>query len=272
MLLSSRNSIRSGRRRCTDRRPSARFRGRSRVAMCGICGILHFDHARDVDPTTLEAMNQRMVHRGPDDAGIYLSRNVGLGVRRLSIIDLASGHQPVCNEDASIWLVFNGEIYNHAELRHQLVACGHRYRSQTDTETIVHLYEDYGRECVRYLRGMFSFALWDRPRRRLFAARDRIGIKPFYYWSDRETFLFASEIKSLLRYPTARPELNRNALPEYLAFGYLSAVDTLFRGIQKLLPGHTLEINESGAMKIEPYWDLIPSNVGRVFSKRYYVE
>jgi asparagine synthase (glutamine-hydrolysing) len=240
--------------------------------MCGICGIFHFDRARDVDPTTLETMNQRMVHRGPDDAGIYLSHNVGLAVRRLSIIDLASGHQPVCNEDGSIWMVFNGEIYNHAELRRQLAARGHRYRSQTDTETIVHLYEEYGRECARYLRGMFAFALWDRPRRVLFAARDRIGIKPFYYWRDRETFLFASEIKSLLGYPAVCPELNRDALPEYLAFGYLSGGGTLFRGIQKILPGHTLEIDESGAMGIEPYWDLNPSNGGRVFPKSYYVE
>jgi asparagine synthase (glutamine-hydrolysing) len=240
--------------------------------MCGICGVLHFDRSRDVDPTTLEAMSQRMAHRGPDDAGIYLSQNVGLAARRLSIIDLASGHQPVCNEDASIWLVFNGEIYNHAELRCQLVARGHRFRSQTDTETIVHLYEEYGPECVRYLRGMFAFALWDRSRRRVFAARDRIGIKPFYYWSDRETFLFASEIKSLLRYPQVRPELNRNALPEYLAFGYLSGEETLFWGIQKLLPGHTLEINESGATQIVPYWDLTRSDGGRVFPKRHYVE
>jgi len=240
--------------------------------MCGICGVLHFDRARDVDPTALEAMNQRMVHRGPDDAGIYLSHNVGLAVRRLSIIDLASGHQPVCNEDGSIWMVFNGEIYNHTELRCQLVARGHRYRSHTDTETIVHLYEEYGRDCVRQLRGMFAFALWDRPRRRLFAARDRIGIKPFYYWKDDETFLFASEIKSLLKYPAVRPELNREALPEYLAFWYLSGEETLFRGIQKLLPGHTLEVIESGATKIDPYWDVTPSNGGRVFPKRYCVE
>jgi asparagine synthase (glutamine-hydrolysing) len=240
--------------------------------MCGICGVFHFDRARDVDPTTLEAMNQRMVHRGPDDAGIYLSRNVGLAVRRLSIIDLAAGHQPVCNEDASIWLAFNGEIYNHGELRRQLVARGHRYRSQTDTETIVHLYEEYGGDCVRYLRGMFAFALWDRPRRHLFAARDRIGLKPFYYSKDDETLLFASEIKSLLGHAAVRPELNRDALPEYLAFGYISGEETLFRGIQKLLPGHTLAIDESGTMEIEPYWDLNPSNGGRVFPKSYYVE
>jgi asparagine synthase (glutamine-hydrolysing) len=240
--------------------------------VCGICGVFHIDPQRRVERAALEAMNQRIVHRGPDDAGFYVCENVGLAMRRLSIIDLRTGHQPVSNEDGTIWLVYNGEIYNHAELRARLEASGHRYRSRSDTETIVHLYEEYGRECVRYLRGMFAFALWDGRRRRLFAARDRIGIKPFYYRYTGETFLFGSEMKALLGYPGLQAELNQAALPEYLAFGYLTGEETLFRGIRKLLPGHTLELDESGQITIEPYWDLPPSAHVESEPESYYIE
>ncbi len=217
-------------------------------------------------------MNRQILHRGPDDAGFYISGNVGLAMRRLSIIDLQTGHQPVSNEDGTNWIVFNGEIYNHSELRSGLEARGHRYRSRSDTETIVHLYEEYGRECVCHLRGMFAFVLWDERRRRIFAARDRIGIKPFYYLQDAGVFLFASEIKSLLAHPHVRAELNRAGLPEYLAFGYLSGEETLFAGIRKLLPGHVLELDEAGAVKIEPYWDLPSSEGSAARPEKYYVE
>lgn len=240
--------------------------------MCGICGVINFERQEWVGRPTLEAMNQQLVHRGPDDAGFYVCENVGLAVRRLSIIDLQTGQQPVSNEDGTVWLVYNGEIYNHAELRAKLQARGHRYRSRSDTETIVHLYEEYGRDCVHHLRGMFAFAIWDRRRRRLFATRDRLGIKPFYYRRAPHRFLFASEIKALLVDPGMRPGLNRSALPEYLAFGYLAGAETLFNGIHKLPPGHTLEVDEAGKLTIEPYWDLpIPSST-ESRPKSYYVE
>ena len=162
-------------------------------------------------------------HRGPDDEGVYLNGPVGLGMRRLSIIDLATGDQPLSNEDGSIWIVFNGEIYNHLALRERLIAAGHRFRTQCDTETIVHLYEEHGHDCVHHLRGMFAFAIWDNRKRILFLARDRLGIKPLYYRRSPNLFLFGSEIKVLLTHPEVRPELSRCALPEYLAFGYLSS-------------------------------------------------
>jgi len=201
-------------------------------------------------------MNARLIHRGPDDEGFFVEANVGLGMRRLSIIDLRTGHQPIASEDGSLWTVYNGEIYNHRQLRLQLEARGHSYRTQSDTETIIHLYEEYRCECVNHLRGMFAFAIWDRRQRVLFVARDRLGIKPLYYAYDGGRFLFASEVKAILAYPGVKAEFNQAALAEYLAFGYLSGPDTMFRGIKKLLPGHTLELNEHGEMKIEPYWDM----------------
>jgi asparagine synthase (glutamine-hydrolysing) len=240
--------------------------------VCGICGVIHFDRQRNVERAVLEAMNNQILHRGPDDAGFYVSGNVGLAMRRLSIIDLKTGQQPISNEEGTVWIVYNGEIYNHSKLRSRLEARGHHYRTKSDTETIVHLYEEYGRDCVRHLRGMFAFAIWDERRRRFFAARDRLGIKPFYYRRDGRAFLFASEIKSLLAHPSVRAELNRDVLPEYLAFGYLSGEETLFAGIRKLLPGHTLELDEAGTLRIEPYWD-IPSSVSEAtHSEKYYVD
>ena len=148
--------------------------------MCGICGIFNSDGAQQVNRATLEAMNRQIVHRGPDDDGFFVEENVGLAMRRLSIIDIQTGHQPLSNEDGSVWIVFNGEIYNHQDLRKDLEAKGHRYRSRSDTETIVHLYEEYGRDCVDHLRGMFAFAIWDRNQGKLLLARDRLGIKPLY--------------------------------------------------------------------------------------------
>jgi asparagine synthase (glutamine-hydrolysing) len=210
--------------------------------MCGICGIFFRDRSQHVNHDALAAMNRRILHRGPDDEGSFVHENVGLAMRRLSIIDVQSGHQPLANETQDIWIVYNGEIYNHAELRAQLEAKGHRYRTHSDTETIVHLYEEYGRECVKHLRGMFAFAIWDRRKRLLFAARDRLGIKPFYYRWDKKTFLFGSEIKAILAYPGVAAEFNGNVLAEYLAFGYITGQETMFVGIRKLLPGHTLEL------------------------------
>jgi asparagine synthase (glutamine-hydrolysing) len=224
--------------------------------MCGIAGVVQFARDAQIDAEVLRRMCAAMVHRGPDDEGIYSQGRVGLGVRRLSIIDLTTGHQPLSNEDGTLWIVFNGEIYNHLTLREQLIARGHRYRTNSDTETIVHLYEEYGRNCVDHLHGMFAFAIWDTRQQRLFVARDRLGIKPLYYRLSPECFLFGSEIKAILAYPGVNPEFHREVLPEYLAFGYLSGPDTFFSGIRKLMPGHTLELEENGEIRIQRYWDL----------------
>ena len=225
--------------------------------MCGICGVFHFDRTQRVNRETLAEMNRQIVHRGPDDDGFFLDGNIGLAMRRLSIIDIQTGHQPLSNEDGSVWIVFNGEIYNHRDLRIDLSARGHRYRTQSDTETIVHLYEEYGKNCVQHLRGMFAFAIWDRARRCVFIARDRLGIKPLYYRYDGHTLLFGSEIKTILAYPNVKPGFNRSTLAEYLAFGYITNEQTMYAGIKKLLPGHTLTLDdESGGLETAAYWDL----------------
>jgi len=216
-------------------------------------------------------MNSEIVHRGPDDQGIFVEENVGLAMRRLSIIDVNTGHQPLSNESDDVWIVFNGEIYNHQQLRAELEAKGHRYRTRCDTETIVHLYEEYGRECVKYLRGMFAFVIWDRRSRCVFAARDRIGIKPLYYRLQDGVFIFASEIKAILAYPAVQPEFNRSTLAEYLAFGYITGPQTMFAGIQKLMPGHTLELDESGNCRVERYWDLTVPVDTEALPRRHYV-
>ena len=224
--------------------------------MCGICGIFHSESDQRVDHGLLALMNQQIVHRGPDDDGFFIDKNVGLAMRRLSIIDVQTGHQPICNEDETVWIVFNGEIYNHQDLRNDLQARGHRYRSRSDTETIIHLYEEYGRDCVNHLRGMFAFAIWDRARRCLFIARDRLGIKPLYYLYDGKTFLFGSEIKAILAHPDVKPDFNRSTLAEYLAFGYIAGAESMYAGIQKLLPGHILTIDAQGQLSTSSYWDL----------------
>jgi asparagine synthase (glutamine-hydrolysing) len=240
--------------------------------MCGICGILYPGASHNVDRSILATMNRQIVHRGPDDEGFFVEGNVGLAIRRLSIIDLKTGHQPITNEEESLWIVFNGEIYNHTDLRAELELRGHRYRTRSDTETIVHLYEEYGRECVKYLRGMFAFAIWDRHRKILFAARDRLGIKPLYYRYDGNTFLFGSEIKAILSYPGIRAELNTGVLAEYLAFGYLLGSQTMFAGIDKLPPGHTLEVDAAGHLTTACYWDLTVPVDEEVRPREYYVK
>src|SRR5579863_274914 len=240
--------------------------------MCGICGIFFSDRQRHVERDAVAGMNRRIVHRGPDDEGFFVEENVGLAMRRLSIIDVKSGHQPLANENQDDWIVFNGEIYNHAELRPDLEARGHRYRTRSDTETIVHLYEEYGRDCVKHLRGMFAFAIWDRRKRLLFAARDRLGIKPFYYRWDGQTFLFGSEIKTILAFSNVTPEFNRGVLAEYLAFGYLTGPETMFAGIHKLMPGHTLELAEQGELGVERYWDLGAEPDPEIRPRKYYVD
>lgn len=230
--------------------------------MCGICGIFFPDRDRRVARDALAAMNQQIVHRGPDDEGFLVEENVGLAMRRLSIIDVQTGHQPISNEDGNLWIVFNGEIYNHRELRRDLEARGHRYRTQSDTETIVHLFEEYGDACVDHLRGMFAFAIWNQASQRLLLARDWLGIKPLYYRYKDGVLLFGSEIKAILAYPGVRAEFNRKTLAEYLAFGYIAGQETMYSGIRKLLPGHVLTLHEGGDIEVSQYWDLhVPSDV-----------
>ena len=240
--------------------------------MCGICGIFNADRRRQVDREVLARMNGQIAHRGPDDAGFFVEDNVGLAMRRLSIIDLKTGHQPISNETDTLWIVYNGELYNHAELRKDLQARGHHYRTNSDTETIIHLFEEYGPEGISRLRGMYAFAIWDRKKRSLFVARDRLGIKPLYYRYENGTFLFGSEIKAILAYPGVKADFNRSTLSEYLAFGYISSVDTMYSGIQKLPPGHTLEFDEDGRLKVSRYWDLSVRADEDEKPRRYYVD
>src|SRR5262245_14716891 len=208
--------------------------------MCGIAGILKFDHAERAEEDRLVRMRDVITHRGPDGQGLIVDGRAGLAHRRLAIIDVAAGQQPMCNEDGNVWITFNGEIYNHAELRAGLEARGHQYRTRSDTETILHLYEEEGEGVVDGLHGMFDFAIWDRTRQRLLLARDRLGIKPLYYARTGSELLFGSEIKAVLAADALRPEFNEEALPEFLAKRFVASDETFFRGVRKLLPGHVL--------------------------------
>jgi asparagine synthase (glutamine-hydrolysing) len=240
--------------------------------MCGIAGILEFGRDARANVAALREMCRVITHRGPDDEGFYTDGAVGIGMRRLSIVDVAGGHQPISNEDGTLWIVFNGEIYNHLALREQLIVRGHRYRTHSDTETVIHLYEEYGADCVQHLRGMFAFAIWNRKTKTLFIARDRLGIKPLYYKLTSERLLFGSEIKAVLAHGGIRPEFNRAALPEYLAFGYLSGEESFYKGILKLLPGHTMAVGPDGRADIRQYWDLDASKTHESRDDKYYVE
>ncbi len=227
--------------------------------MCGVSAILSTSPGKLPDAETIGRMNDALVHRGPDASGIKLlsGRNaaVALGHCRLSIIDLAGGKQPMSNEDGSIWISYNGEVYNHLALRQELSALGHQYRTRCDTETIIHAYEQWGFDCLQRFRGMFAFVIWDSRKEQLFAARDRMGIKPFYYCHTNGNLICGSEVKALLASGWVDPELNRGAVPEHLTLGYLAGNATLFRGINKLLPGHWL-IWKDGQIHTEPYWEI----------------
>ena len=231
--------------------------------MCGISGIaLSRRRPGVVDEATLTRMRDVLRHRGPDDAGLFIDGPIGLAHRRLSIVDLATGHQPMPNEDGSVHIVFNGEIYNHAEHRLGLEAKGHVFATHSDTEAIVHLYEEYGERCVDYLRGMFAFAIWNRRTKELFIARDRLGVKPLYYvHADDGSLFFASEIKALLAANAIRPTLNAAALPDYLANRSTSDDTTLFAGVRRLSPGHSLRWKD-GKVEIKCYWDARPIGAG----------
>lgn len=223
--------------------------------MCGIYGILSFTPAYRPQPSDLACMARVAVHRGPDDEGQYVDQRLALGMRRLSIIDVAGGRQPIANEDETIQVVCNGEIYNFQSLRRQLEREGHRFRTRSDAEVVVHLYEQYGDDCVQRLDGMFGFALWDARRCRLLIARDRLGIKPLYYRTDARRLIFGSEAKSILAVPGVPTELAPAAVEQYLALGYVPAPHSIFAGIHKLPPA-TLLIAENGGIELRPYWGL----------------
>jgi asparagine synthase (glutamine-hydrolysing) len=223
--------------------------------MCGICGKLSFDQEQSVEPNLIEAMTNVIAHRGPDGSGIHVAGPIGLGHRRLSIIDLTTGDQPMCNEDGTVWVVYNGEIYNYQELRTELLALGHRFKSATDTEVLVHAYEEWGEASVARMRGMFAYALWDARKRLLLLARDRVGVKPLYYANTGSSLLFGSEMKSLLVDVSLARRVNPRAIDRFLAYHYLPGNETLFEGVSKLDPGHYLVVLD-GRVSVHQYWDL----------------
>ena len=223
--------------------------------MCGIAGIVAADRLHDDERVRAQLMRDVLTHRGPDGAGLHTDEHAALAHRRLSIVDLAGGHQPLANEDGSIWVTYNGEIYNHSDIRPMLEAAGHRYRTKSDTETIVHAYEEWGDECIDRFRGMFAFAIWDAPRKRLLLVRDRLGVKPLYWALVDNRLLFASEIKGILESGLIEARPNERVIPEVLATRYTSNTETMFQGIYKLLPGHRL-VFENGRVAVRQYWDL----------------
>ncbi|MDC0761646.1 asparagine synthase (glutamine-hydrolyzing) [Brevibacillus sp. AG] len=223
--------------------------------MCGIYGIVRSE--KRVYENELRIMGERLKHRGRDDEGIFLHDNIGLGHKRLSIIDVTNGKQPMTNEDGTVWIVFNGAVYNYLELRQELVQKGHNIKTYCDTEVIIHAYEEYGKDCVSRFNGMFSFVIWDQNKQEIFAARDRFGVKPFYYSMQDGEFIFASEIKALLSHNPALRKVNMKGLKDYYVFQYTLADKTLFEGVKKLEPGYhlTIKINDGFRAKIEQYWD-----------------
>jgi asparagine synthase (glutamine-hydrolysing) len=227
--------------------------------MCGIAGIVSAESLDDTASARIIRMRDVLQHRGPDESGLHIDAFAALAHRRLSIVDLSTGQQPLSNEDASVWVVFNGEIYNHADVRRQLEAKGHCYRTRSDTETIIHAYEEWGEECVHQFRGMFAFAIWDEPKRRLLIVRDRLGIKPLYWARCATGIVFGSEIKAILASGLVEPAAETDALPEVLSTRSVAGAGTMFRGIQKLLPGHLLAF-EGGETRVRQYWDVPTSS------------
>ena len=222
--------------------------------MCGICGVYNAESGEPVSQPLIEHMTHLIAHRGPDDSGAYFDGPVGLGFARLSIIDLSGGHQPMSNETGDIWIVFNGEIWNYKTLRKELIEKGHQFSTNSDTETIIHAYEEYGVDCVALLNGMFSFAIWDGPRRRLLLARDRAGKKPLFYTRVDGDLIFASEIKSLLCHPRVKRQIDLQAMADFLSVRYVPGPATLFANIYKVQPGHWL-LYTNDTMREECYWD-----------------
>src|SRR6266550_1035993 len=239
--------------------------------MCGICGFYEYKTHRPAGQRVLSDMLQVIHHRGPDDSGVHIDKDLALGMRRLSIIDLGGGKQPITNEDGSVVTVFNGEIYNFQSLREELQGRGHALKTSSDTEVIVHLYEDFGDECVQHLRGMFGLAVWDAPRRRLFLARDRLGIKPLYFTQAGGRLVFGSEIKAILQHPGVQANLSLEGLDNFLSLKYVPSPQTMFEGIYALPPGCCLTCDESG-VKVRRYWDLSFANQCHGLPEEAYAE
>ncbi len=223
--------------------------------MCGFCGAVSSNPSNVVDEAILKRMCRVMYHRGPDDEGYYVDAYAGLGMRRLSIIDLSTGQQPITNEDGRLWIVFNGEIYNYQQLRDQLEKKGHVFSTKTDTEVIIHAYEEYGDGCVKHFNGMFGFAIWDKVNHRLLLARDHLGIKPLYYWFSGDRLIFGSELKAVVEHPDVPREVDPVALNHFLTLEYIPAPWTIFKHINKLPPGHLL-VFQNGKCNAEQYWDV----------------
>jgi len=239
-----------------------------------MCGIAGFVSTTALDANARERvlrMREVITHRGPDEAGLHMDDRAALAHRRLSIVDLKTGQQPLSNEDKSIWVVFNGEIYNHVDIRRELQARGHRYRTLADTESIVHAYEEWGDDCVHRFRGMFAFALWDGPRRRLLLVRDRLGVKPLYWATHGDQLLFGSEIKALLASHVFEPEPRLDALPEFFGTRSTLGPDTLFKNIYKLEPGHRL-VFEDGRVRVSQYWDVPTGRAPKLANTRDVVD
>lgn len=223
--------------------------------MCGICGVFEYERRTDLPQGMVHKMNQTMIHRGPDDGGVFVGQGIGLGHRRLSIIDLSGGHQPMSNEDETIWVLLNGEIYNYPEIRAELLQRGHIFKTKSDTEAIVHAYEEYAEGCFSRLRGMFSIAIWDSRQRKLVLARDRVGKKPLFYAADSNRILFGSELKALLASGLLSTEMDDQALSDYFSFGYIPAPKTIYRSVRKVMPGNYLVASATGIEETS-YWDL----------------
>lgn len=224
--------------------------------MCGICGIVYKDAHQQVDQAAVKRMTKAMVHRGPNDDGFFVDSSAAIGMRRLNVIDPATGQQPMANETKTIWVVLNGEIFNYRELREELNKQGHRFKSASDTEVLVHLYEEYGMRGIKKLNGEFAFALWDAPACRLIVVRDRFGVKPLYYYESPESLSFASELKALMQGLASQPAIDMDALCEYLTFQYIPQPRSIFEGIKKLPPAHIL-VYEKGKLSLERYWELV---------------
>ncbi len=230
--------------------------------MCGIVGQINFK-GEMVNKDELEIMRDTMIHRGPDDSGMYCHGNVGLGFRRLSIIDLSgAGSQPMCNENGSIWLVFNGEIYNFDSLRKDLLSKGHKFKSTSDSEVLIHSYEEQGINFLKKINGMFALAIYDQRANRLILARDRLGVKPLYYYHDGKKLIFASELKAVLGSKSINKELSHDGLVDYLRFGYVLEPDSIFKGIKKVKPAeyYIWDCNTGSLVKNELYWKLLFKN------------
>ncbi len=239
--------------------------------MCGIAGILNFNET-SVDPGLLKRMIRMIGHRGPDDSGIYASGSVGLAHARLSIIDLAGGRQPMCNEDKSLWITFNGEIFNYVELREELIRKGHRFATQSDTEVILHLYQEKGEDCVKDFNGQWAFAIWDQKSRKLFLSRDRLGVRPLFYALEGQTLIFGSEVKAIMTHPAVERQIDLMALDQFFTFWTTLTPRTIFKNIQEVPPGHSMTVQD-GKIQVQPYWQIdYPCRFDNSITEQEYAE